>query len=73
MRRRTRRGAGDLLDPLRTNRAHDFKSDPPNLLLSFTDFDPSRFVPWVEADHPSVGLLDAAVRLAEQRRVALFT
>jgi hypothetical protein len=51
--------------------AIDVKGDLPNLLLSFPDFDPSRFEPWAEVADPSVGTLEAAVRLAEERRAAL--
>jgi hypothetical protein len=51
--------------------AIDVKGDLPNLLLSFPDFDPSRFAPWAEAADLSVGTLDAAVRLAEERQAAL--
>ena len=50
--------------------AIDVKGDLPNLLLSFPDFDPSRFAPWADAADPSKTRA-AAVRLAEERRAAL--
>ena len=52
----------------------DVKGDLPNLLLGFPDFDPGRFMPWVEgcsAPNEERSPQEIARVLAEQRRTGL--
>jgi|SRR6185369_9113194 len=54
--------------------AIDVKGDLPNLLLTFPDFDPGRFLPWVEgckAPNEDRSTDEIARALAEQRRTGL--
>ncbi len=52
----------------------DVKGDLPNLLLTFPNFDPSMFEPWVELDQDDTSQEQRgrkAAELAERRRSAL--